>query len=78
MSLPPSPYTSNGVGLVRFVAEATEGNRNAALYWAAMRAMAEGSFDQLRDELAGAAISAGLMQPEVEATLRSAGRKATS
>ena len=40
-----------------------KGNRNKALYWAARKAMAEGSMRQIHDELVNAAVAAGGRPP---------------
>jgi hypothetical protein len=61
--------------LAGWVARLPEGNRNAGLYWAVRRAIEAGRVDVL-DTLAGAAISAGLPEPEVLRTLKSAQRGA--
>ena len=60
-------------GLARTVRDARPGNRNHALYWAACR-VAEHDLDrdQARDALRDAAVDAGLGEPEIVATLRSA------
>lgn len=59
-------------GLVRTVAEAAEGGRNAALHWAACRAAERGAPAALLGRLRDAARSAGLEDREIERTLRSA------
>lgn len=59
-------------GLVASVANAQEGNRNKVLYWAARRARDEGTLQELRDELADAAVAGGLDERSVLATLSSA------
>lgn len=59
-------------GLVAFVQSQGEGNRNAALYWAACHALDEGlSLDPIKD----AALSVGLHNDEVERTVASALRR---
>jgi len=60
---------SRADGLIRSVANAEEGNRNSALFWAARRCVEEGHDPML---LAPAALGAGLSQAEVDGTLRSA------
>jgi hypothetical protein len=50
---------ASGAGLLRKVAEATEGNRNNSLFWAACRAGEDGILDQIEDQLIAAAMSAG-------------------
>jgi RepB DNA-primase from phage plasmid len=62
-------------GLARTVAAARPGNRNNALHWAACRARewidAGGDRATVREALRDAALTAGLTEQEVEATLRS-------
>ena len=58
-----------------WVAQQREGNRNAALFWAANRALDRGRSDVL-GHLARAAKSAGLGEREIEATIRSAQKTA--
>jgi hypothetical protein len=60
-------------GLARTVREATLGNRNAALYWAACR-IDDHDLDasDAREELRDAALAAGLPETEVDRTLASA------
>lgn len=67
-------------GLVRKVAEAGEGNRNAALFWAGCRlaehaAAGRISLDEGAAELLAAAAEVGLSHHEADRTLRSALRK---
>lgn len=77
-SRPATPSsTPNREGLVDFVATAVEGNRNAALFWAASRAAAEGTLTELGTQLVAAAVNNGLPEREAHATLRSAQRTAT-
>ncbi|MDP9395577.1 MAG: bifunctional DNA primase/polymerase [Actinomycetota bacterium] len=59
-------------GLVRTVATAAEGGRNAALHWAACRAAERGAPAELLDRLRDAARSVGLDDREIERTIRSA------
>jgi hypothetical protein len=66
----------NSSGLVRTVAGAGEGNRNSALYWAGRRAADNGTLNTVRDQLADAAVDAGLSERETLATLASAERAA--
>jgi RepB DNA-primase from phage plasmid len=67
-------------GLVRTVGEAQEGNRNAALYWAAMRVREHDDLDAdaAIDALRGAALHAGLTEIEAERTVGSAERRAAA
>jgi Bifunctional DNA primase/polymerase, N-terminal len=58
-----------------WIAQQPEGNRNAALFWAANRALDRGRPDVL-STLARAAKSAGLSEREIDATIRSAQRTA--
>ncbi len=64
-------------GLVRVVAHANAGNRNSALYWAAMRAAERGDVAVL-DALYGAALDAGLSEAETTRTITSAMRRAAA
>lgn len=64
----------NTGGLVATVANAQDGNRNNVLYWAGRRAAEEGTLDQLRDELADAAVASGLDERSAQTTLLSAER----
>ncbi|GGL30319.1 hypothetical protein GCM10010095_14310 [Streptomyces anthocyanicus] len=65
------PGASRSVlGLVRFVAESREGNRNSRLFWAACRAAEDGQ--DARGELLSAALEVGLDEREALATIRSA------
>lgn len=59
-------------GLVSVVAEATEGNRNNALFWAACRAAEEDASDLVWADLRASAQLAGLNDREIERTLASA------
>jgi hypothetical protein len=63
-------------GLVNAVAGAENGNRNRTLYWAAMRAVEEGTFDEVHDQLQDAALATGLEPANVRSTLNSAQRHA--
>lgn len=72
------PRRSSGgaAGLVRTVADAGEGNRNQALFWAACRVFTEHCGDPtVLAELTAAAAAAGLSAAETEQTIRSAERK---
>ncbi len=62
-------------GLPGWVARQPEGNRNSGLHWAACRVVEHGN-DHLLPGLAEAAKAAGLLEREVQATLRSAQRSA--
>ncbi|HAT6521630.1 bifunctional DNA primase/polymerase [Corynebacterium striatum] len=66
----PVNFRGDGAGLVRTVAEAPEGQRNARLYWAACRAADNGL--SIFDELANAARNIGLNESEINATINSA------
>jgi hypothetical protein len=76
---PPRPRPSrqswgssqSGDALVRFVATASDGNRNRALFWAAKTATAEGVIDAIEDALTAAAVSIGLDEAAAEATIKS-------
>ncbi len=63
-------------GLVTWLQEQGEGNRNSALFWAACRAL-EARDQPVLDDLAAVAIAAGLSEPEVSRTISSAIRKVT-
>jgi hypothetical protein len=69
-----SSSNRNGAGLVRTVAEATEGNRNTALFWACCRAAQYGLLDHIEEDLIAAAAAAGLTEREARATVASARR----
>jgi Bifunctional DNA primase/polymerase, N-terminal len=73
----PQPGRPPGRGdtgrLAAWVARLPEGNRNAGLFWAACRA-AETGHPEALDALAEAALTAGLPEPEVTATIASARR----
>lgn len=58
--------------LAQFVTTRAEGGRNAALFWAACRALEEGHHDL--DVLEGAALAAGLTEIETTRTIASAQR----
>lgn len=60
--------------LIEGMKTAGEGNRNNYLHWAAATLAEEGGIDEDFDELAEAALAAGLERDEVRATLRSARR----
>lgn len=73
-SLPRSP---DGwvAGLVRTVADAVEGNRNRALYWATCRVVERGADPAVLAILHAAAATAGLGESEIERTMTSAERR---
>ena len=71
----PASHPSQVEHLPDWVAQQKEGNRNAALFWAANRAIERGRPDAL-DHLARAARSAGLGEREIQRTIRSAQRTA--
>ena len=70
----PRPMVRRGDsrGLVAFVATQVEGNRNAGLFWAACRAIEDGTLDELTDELVRAAIATGQTEHEARRTVASA------
>jgi len=59
-------------GLVTVVAEAQQGNRNNALFWAACRAVDEGAPSHVWDDLRASAHLAGLEDQEIDQTFASA------
>jgi RepB DNA-primase from phage plasmid len=64
-------------GLVRVVRNAPEGSRNQILFWAVCRAVEHADIGELSEhqaveEIRAAAIDAGLPEPEIDATVRSA------
>ena len=78
----PQPRSSSprfghpAAGLVRTVADATDGNRNHALFWAACRAVEGGADPAVFADLLHAAVTAGLTEREAERTIQSARRRA--
>jgi len=62
-------YGQGSNALVKTVAEAKEGNRNAVLHWAARRCVESGINPTV---LTDAALSLGLEQREIDSTIRSA------
>lgn len=70
---PVSGRSANLNGLVRTVAEAVEGERNAKLFWAACRAF-EGGHTAIVQDLFEAALHVGLPEHEAAATINSANR----
>lgn len=61
-------------GLAQWLAQQREGNRNAALFWSACRAVEQGCADAL-DALVTAAVHAGLPESEARRTVASAQRR---
>jgi Bifunctional DNA primase/polymerase, N-terminal len=61
-------------GLVHTVLDATAGNRNRALFWAACRAAENDVLDMIESELFEAAVSVGLSELEARRTIDSAQR----
>ncbi|WP_285034580.1 bifunctional DNA primase/polymerase [Mycolicibacterium sp. lyk4-40-TYG-92] len=75
---PSAPVRASGDrwdGLVRTVSEATEGNRNGTLFWAAARAAADSAPAAVYSALAAAAHGIGLGAHEIQQTIRSAQQK---
>ncbi|QFS89498.1 hypothetical protein FIV07_02005 [Mycobacterium sp. THAF192] len=75
---PTPPVTASGDrwdGLIRTVAEAQEGGRNAALFWAAARAAADDAPAAVYSALAAAAHQSGLGAHEIQQTIQSGRRK---
>jgi hypothetical protein len=69
--------TKNGSGLIRTVAEATEGSRHDVLVWASFRARDEGILDDITDELIAAAVSTGETETSARRTVASVRRAAS-
>lgn len=65
-------HTGKGEPLLRFLAAAQEGNRNAALFWASCRAATDGILDEIYAELVDIARGIGLSEREIESTIASA------
>lgn len=63
-------------GLVNFVADLQEGNRNHGFFWACCTAISDGIYPTIREDLKTAARSIGLTDHEIEATAASAERRA--
>ncbi|MGH3722039.1 MAG: hypothetical protein ACRDRI_24990 [Pseudonocardiaceae bacterium] len=77
LSVNRSPSTGGGdrdAGLIRTVADASEGERNRILFWAACRAHERGSSPALLADLLAAAMAAGLLESEARQTIQSAVR----
>lgn len=66
---------SDGSGLIDFVTELGEGNRNHGFFWACCTALSEGIYPSIKAQLVTAALSVGLSEHEVEATAASAERR---
>jgi Bifunctional DNA primase/polymerase, N-terminal len=74
---PVQTFTStakNGSGLIRKVAEATEGQRHDVLVWASFRARDDGILDQIADQLIAAAVSTGETETSARRTVVSVRR----
>jgi hypothetical protein len=69
----PRPESRNLQGLVKFVADSAQGQRNSRLFWAACRA-AEAGVDDAPAVLLDAAVHAGLAEAEARSTIASAFR----
>lgn len=69
----PRPESRSLQGLVKFVADSTQGQRNSRLFWAACRA-AEAGADDAPGALLDAALRAGLAEAEARSTIASAFR----
>ncbi|MBM7437999.1 bifunctional DNA primase/polymerase [Streptomyces sp. HB132] len=72
-----TPPARQGQGLVQFVREAHEGQRNTRLFWAACRAYEHGFGDDLAEALTDAAMRTGLTEQEARAAIASAARLTT-
>ena len=66
----------NGSGLIRKVAEATEGQRHDVLVWASFRAQADGILDKITNDLVAAAVSTGETETSARRTIASVRRTA--
>ncbi len=75
---PGGGFSGAGSALVAAVAQAPTGQRNHLLFWAACRAINEGSYPALRQQLSDAATSNGLPDAEIRNTLKSAETKAAT
>lgn len=72
--VPRSDGTS-GNGLVNHVANLTEGNRNHGFFWAVCTAITDGMYPTIGGDLRAAALSIGLEENEISATIASAERR---
>ena len=66
-----------GAGLIRFVAEAQEGQRNHILFWALCEAFKDNIYSAIKQDLLNAALSVGLSEQEFHTTAASAERRMT-
>lgn len=83
--MPPSPYPPRSPmqphpagtfgGLVAWLADQAEGNRNAALSWAVYRALEGGADDSVVREMEWVGRRLGLEREEIRATIKSAYKK---
>ncbi|NJP73803.1 bifunctional DNA primase/polymerase [Streptomyces sp. C1-2] len=69
----PRPVSRSLAGLVKFVADSRQGERNSRLFWAACRA-AEAAVEDAPAVLLDAAVHAGLTEAEARSTITSAFR----
>lgn len=68
---------NNGAGLIRFVSEAQQGQRNHILFWALCEAIKDGIYPAIKPDLHQAALSIGLSEQEINTTAASAERRMT-
>jgi hypothetical protein len=66
--------TKNGSGLIRKVAEATNGTRHDVLVWAAFRARDDGILHDIADQLIAASVSTGETETKARRTIASVRR----
>jgi hypothetical protein len=66
--------TKPGSGLIRKVAEATEGKRHDLLVWASFRARDDGIIDEIADQPIAAAVSTGETETSARRTVVSVRR----
>lgn len=72
----PNINTSNtGAGLIKFVSELQEGQRNHGLFWALCEAIKDGLYPTIKPDLHQAALSIGLSEQEINTTAASAERR---